>query len=118
MLIIFDTDGNVIESWETRSGLRKCPWCLRRRQDNIFLTDGWGTASTSSIPGGKFQWTLGTPGVPRPPGVPFNRPTDLAIAPDGCLFVSDGYVNHKVHKFSPDGELIKSWGEPGRGPDI
>ena len=66
--------------------------------------------------GGELQWTLGTPGVPRPPGVPFNRPTDLAIAPDGCLFVSDGYVNHKVHKFSPDGELIKSWGEPGTGP--
>ena len=40
------------------------------------------------------------------------RPTDLAIVPDGCLFVSDGYVHHKVHNYSPDGLLMKSWGRP------
>jgi DNA-binding beta-propeller fold protein YncE len=27
--------------------------------------------------------------------------------------VSDGYGNARVHKFSPDGKLLKSWGEPG-----
>ncbi len=49
-------------------------------------------------------------------GPPFNRCTRLAVAPSGELFVSDGYGNARVHKFSAAGELIKSWGEPGTGP--
>ena len=49
-------------------------------------------------------------------GPPFNRPTNLAVAPDGDLYVTDGYGNCKVHRFRPDGTLVGSWGEPGTGP--
>lgn len=52
----------------------------------------------------------------RPGGAPFNRPTRCAIAPNGDLFVSDGYGNARVHHFAPDGTLVRSWGEPGDGP--
>jgi len=41
---------------------------------------------------------------------------DFAFAPNGDLYVSDGYGNARVHQFSPDGELRRSWGEPGIGP--
>lgn len=51
------------------------------------------------------------------PGPPFNRPTDVTVADDGSVFVSDGYRNCRVHKFAPDGTLIKSWGEPGNAKD-
>jgi hypothetical protein len=51
-------------------------------------------------------------------GEPFNQPTDVAVAPNGDIFVSDGYRNARVHKFSPDGKLIKSWGEPGNAKDL
>lgn len=47
---------------------------------------------------------------------PFTRPTRLAVAPWGELYVSDGYGNSRVHHFSLDGRLIGSWGEPGIGP--
>lgn len=47
---------------------------------------------------------------------PFTRPTRLAIAPWGDLYVSDGYGNCRVHQFTGDGGLIRSWGEPGIGP--
>ena len=30
--------------------------------------------------------------------------------------MTDGYGNARVHRFSPDGKLIRSWGEPGTGP--
>ena len=60
--------------------------------------------------------TLGTPDVPGADGEPFNLPTDLALGPDGEMYISDGYGNARVHKYSPDGELIKSWGQPGTGP--
>ncbi len=116
-LVIFDTDGNVLESWEgTVLVPDNAHGIYIDGEDNVYLTEWLGHCVYKFNPAGELQWTLGTPGVPRPPGRPFNRPTDLAIGPDGCLFVSDGYVNHKVHKFSPDGILIKSWGESGTGP--
>lgn len=46
-------------------------------------------------------------------GPPFNHPTKLAVAPNGDLYVSDGYANARIHRFSANGELLRSWGEPG-----
>ena len=47
---------------------------------------------------------------------PFNHPTDVAIAPTGDIYVSDGYAGHRVHRFSPDGKLLRSWGALGDEP--
>jgi DNA-binding beta-propeller fold protein YncE len=80
-------------------------------------------------PGGKLLLTLGTMDTPsdtgydgkdtrtalRPAG-PFNRPTNLAVGPRGDLYVSDGYGNCRVHRFSPAGALLRSWGTAGQGP--
>jgi sugar lactone lactonase YvrE len=60
--------------------------------------------------------TIGTPGVPGAEGRPFRLPTDIAFASTGEIFVSDGYGNRRVHKFSPEGELLLSWGREGSGP--
>jgi sugar lactone lactonase YvrE len=49
-------------------------------------------------------------------GAPFNRPTSVALSPDGDIYVTDGYLNARVHRFRPDGKLVQSWGEPGSGP--
>jgi DNA-binding beta-propeller fold protein YncE len=49
---------------------------------------------------------------------PFNRPTNVAVAPSGDLYVCDGYGNARVQRFSPDGKLIQSWGEPGGAPGL
>ena len=49
-------------------------------------------------------------------GEPFHRCTHTALSPKGEIYVSDGYGNACVHKFTPDGKLIKSWGEPGTDP--
>jgi hypothetical protein len=35
------------------------------------------------------------------------------LSPKGEIYVSDGYGNARVHKYSPDGKLLISWGEPG-----
>jgi sugar lactone lactonase YvrE len=49
-------------------------------------------------------------------GGPFNMPTGIAAGRGGELFVSDGYGNRQVHRFSADGKLEKSWGRGGTGP--
>ena len=59
-------------------------------------------------------WTRVTP--PRPP-VPgqFRQPTDVAWDTDGNIYISDGYVNARVAKFTKDGDWVASLGEPGGG---
>jgi hypothetical protein len=59
----------------------------------------------------EYQMAMDPEGFP-----PFNRPTKAAVAPNGDIYVSDGYRNCKVHRFSPEGELIQSWGRAGLGP--
>jgi peptidylamidoglycolate lyase len=46
----------------------------------------------------------------------FNRPTDVAVAPDGSFYVSDGYRNSRVVKFSATGKYLFSWGVKGDAP--
>jgi DNA-binding beta-propeller fold protein YncE len=46
----------------------------------------------------------------------FRFPTNAGTSPDGNIYVSDGYGNARVHKFTPDGQLLFSWGSPGDGP--
>ena len=50
------------------------------------------------------------------PNEPFNHPCDVAIAPSGEIYVADGYGASRVHRFSADGDLIGTWGEPGEAP--
>ena len=47
---------------------------------------------------------------------PFNHPTKVAVAPDGDIYVADGYGNARVHRFDPTGQLRSSFGTIGHGP--
>jgi peptidylglycine monooxygenase len=60
--------------------------------------------------------TLMTLGERDGPGRPFSHPTNAAVHPNGEIFVTDGYGNSQVHRFSADGKLLLSWGIPGAGP--
>jgi DNA-binding beta-propeller fold protein YncE len=69
-------------------------------------------------PNGKVLLTLGKEGVAGAGPDAFDRPTGVAIAPNGDVFVSDGHAPNKystgrIMKFSKDGRFIKSWGQKG-----
>ena len=51
--------------------------------------------------------------VPRAGG-PFNVPSGIAVAPNGDIYTSDGYANCRIHRFNAKGELLQSWGSPGK----
>jgi DNA-binding beta-propeller fold protein YncE len=59
-------------------------------------------------------WERVTP--PRPPvNGQFRQPTDVAWDTDGNIYISDGYINSRVAKFTRDGDWVASLGEPGGG---
>ncbi len=92
---------------------------------NIWITDGQGAEGKGHqvfkfSPEGKVLMVLGKAGVAGDGPDTFNQPNDVAIAPNGDLFISDGHNagrgNARVMKFSKDGKFIKQWGGHGSGP--
>ncbi|MDA1348458.1 MAG: peptidyl-alpha-hydroxyglycine alpha-amidating lyase family protein [Chloroflexi bacterium] len=117
-MIVFDSDGNFLSSWgegifSRAHGLTIGP------DDMLYCTDDGDHTIRKCTTDGKVLMTIGVPGHAAEPysGEPFNRCTDVALDPKtGDLYVSDGYVNARVHKYSPDGKLLFSWGGPGTDP--
>lgn len=115
-LVVFDRDGHFLESWG-EDVLKDAHGIYIDADDNVYCTERETHCMFKFNRHGKLVMTLGTPGQPAArDGDPFNKPTDLAIASTGELFISDGYGNARVHKYTPDGRLITSWGERGTGP--
>jgi hypothetical protein len=113
-IIVFDREGNFLRSW----GEGKFPRAHGIHidvDDTLYLTDDAGHFVRKCTTDGKVLLEIGVPGEPAPymSGRPFNRCTHTALSPKGEIYVSDGYGNSRIHKYSPDGKLLKSWGEPG-----
>ena len=117
-MVVFDRDGNFLRAWggdifTLAHGVSVGP------DDSIYCADSGDHTGRKMSPEGEVLLTLGTKGEPAPPmsGRPLCRPTHLAVdRRNGDLFVSDGYSNARVHHYTPDGELVGSWGESGTGP--
>jgi len=99
--ITFDHDGNFwIADGQARNG----------KGDQVFKLS----------PQGKVLMVLGKAGVAGDGPDTFNQPNDVAIAPNGDLFIADGHSagrgNARIMKFTKDGKFIRQWGEHGSGP--
>ena len=102
-MIVLDTDGNVLDSWG--EGMFGSAHHLEVGPDgSLYTTDIGNHTVRKWTPDGQLLMTLGDPGNPpeRMSGDPFNAPTDVAIAADGTIYVSDGYGNARIHHFHRD----------------
>jgi len=113
-VIIFDSGGNFKSSWG--EGVFAAPHGIYIHNKIAYIADYKDHTVRKFTLDGKLLRTWGTKDQPGAEGEPFNRPTDAAIAPTGEMYISDGYGNARVHKYSEDGELLFSWGERGSGP--
>jgi peptidylamidoglycolate lyase len=84
--------------------------------DNVWLTDVALQQVYKFSPEGQLLLTLGERGVAGDDERHFNRPTAVAVAGDGSFYVSDGYKNTRVMKFSATGKFLFQWGTKGAGP--
>jgi peptidylamidoglycolate lyase len=85
------------------------------QKDNVWITDVALHQVFKFSHDGKLLLTLGERGVAGDDGTHFNRPTDIAVAPDGSFYVSDGYRNNRILKYAADGRFLFKWGTQGQG---
>ena len=118
-ILRFDLSGRLVQSW----GEAMFAWPHGFHVDpdgNLWATDGGRAGEGHQVfkfsPDGQVLMTLGTAGVTGDGPDTFNGPTDVAVAQNGDVFVTDGHGNNRVVKFSHDGAFITAWGRKGTGP--
>jgi len=118
-VVVFDREGNVLRSFGEGLFSQRPHGIHTGPDDSVYcVDDGLHTIQKFTLDG-KLLMTLGSANQPAPKwqGKPFNRPTHVAVSrATGHLYVSDGYGNSRIHKFTPEGRLVLSWGEPGIDP--
>lgn len=134
-VFVFETGGAFVTSWGA-ADLSARPHGITVGLDGlVYCVDEDDHSVRKFTRSGRLVGVIGTSGHPSDTGAdwsipdfkarigsiarggpPFNHPTKLAVAPNGDLYVTDGYANARVHRFSSGGELLTSWGEPGSRP--
>jgi len=125
---VFAPDGTLLSSWGEGLFARP-PGITIGPDDSVYCTDDLDHTVRKFTPEGELLLVLGTSGAAsdtgafsvdyrniRRAGLPFNFPTNVAISPAGDIYVTDGYGNARIHKFSAAGKLLFSWGAPGDQP--
>lgn len=119
-VIVFDKNGKFLRSFgkELRGGLHGM--VLRKEGDKEFIYfahHGRNIAGKMTLDG-EILWTLG---YPEKPGIYKSageyHPTSIAVAPNGDIFVADGYGKSWVHQYNEKREYIRSFGGPGDKQD-
>src|SRR6516162_947198 len=127
-LLEFGPDGSFIRSIGDGSTIFHAAHSVRfDAENNMWLVDAGNNVVVKFNPKGRIVQALGrrlepwvylTHGIERaiPAPASFYQPTDTAVGPDGSTYVTDGYGNSRVAKFSREGNLIKYWGDRGTRP--
>ena len=130
-LLIFDSDGNLLNIWPHK--YENIHGIDFDSSDNVYLVNRNAHQILKYTINGDLIMSLGQSGCPSETGYslqigrdtnwknpvshaggPFNVPSGVRVAQNGDIYVSDGYANCQIHRFSMDGKLIYSWGSPGK----
>jgi DNA-binding beta-propeller fold protein YncE len=127
-VLVFDRGGRFLRSWgegvfTNTHGIHIGP------DDCVYVVDSGNSTVRKFSPTGEQLLVLGDPArrsdtgydgtdyrTITQGGAPFNAPTGVAVGRNNEFYVSDGYGNARIHRFNERGELLGSWGAPGKGP--
>ncbi|KAK6178789.1 hypothetical protein SNE40_011296 [Patella caerulea] len=109
-IMIFSKDGKVLRSFGSKQFFMPHGLAVDK-QKNIWVTDV-GLHQVLRFPPGKDtpDLVLGEKFVPKTDEKHFCKPTDIAVLSNGDFYVSDGYCNGRIMKFSANGTFIKQFG--------
>ncbi|MFN8058599.1 MAG: peptidyl-alpha-hydroxyglycine alpha-amidating lyase family protein [Vicinamibacterales bacterium] len=113
-VIALDQTGHVLRSWG--KGLYTMPHAIRVSPDgHVWTTDAATSMVYEFTPDGRKLTEIRVGGQPSPCRGNFCSTTDIAFAPNGHLYISDGYANARVLEYTRDGTKVREWGRPGEG---
>lgn len=115
-VLVFDRDGKFLAAWPRQEGrFEDAHHIYIGPDDGVYLADRDAHQVLKCNTEGELLMSLGTR-YKAAMQAPFNHPSDIAVAPSGEIYVSDGYGNSCIHRFTAAGEHIESFGSPGSGP--
>jgi sugar lactone lactonase YvrE len=112
---VYDAKGKFLRAWGSET-IGSAHHIRIGPDGNIWITDLDNHVVQKYTPTGKLLQTLGTRGKAGRDQTHFNMPTDVAVTPQGDIYVSDGYGNARVVHFDKSGKYLNEWGELGQGP--
>ncbi len=113
---IYAPDGHYLFGWRSEKPGTVAHFIRFDAAGNVWTADAGLHTVTKRSPVGKVLLTLGTEGEPGEDGRHFNKPTDMTFAPNGHVYVSDGYGNNRVVHFDQHGRYVNAWGKLGTAP--
>lgn len=114
----FDKHGKLLQAWndvpvKSSHGIRLDP------DGNVWLVDVLGHQIMKMSQDGRVQMVIANAGQAAAANndvkYGFNRPTSLAFHPNGDIYVSDGYLNARVVRYTKQLEYVQQWGKKGKG---
>ncbi|MGA7931791.1 MAG: 6-bladed beta-propeller [Candidatus Sulfotelmatobacter sp.] len=114
-VIAVDKKGRVLRSFG--KGLYKIPHAIRLDPEgNVWTVDAGTSTVIKFSPKGEKLLEIDVGGLPTAALSPFGGTTDIAFAPKGQIFISDGYANARILEYTANGRKVREWGSAGNGP--
>jgi 6-bladed beta-propeller len=114
-VVAIDRDGTIVRSWGR--GMFTMPHGIRiDPHGNVWTTDAASSMVYEFSPEGEKLMEIEVGGQPTPCPGNFCGTTDIAFAPNGNLFIADGYANARILEYTPQGKKVREWGSAGTGP--
>jgi sugar lactone lactonase YvrE len=114
-VIAVDKEGRVLHSFG--KGLYKIPHAIRLDPEgNVWTVDAGSSTVIKFSPSGEKLLQIDVGGQPATAISAFSGTTDIAFAPKGRIFITDGYANARILEYTADGKKVHEWGSAGTGP--
>jgi sugar lactone lactonase YvrE len=106
---VFTRDGRFVKSFGDDGLFESAHSVTIDARDFLWVTDSAAHVVYKLGPDGRVMMTLGKKGVAgdNTSRDLFNQPNHVAIAPNGDIYVSDGYQNARVVHFSGNGQFVR-----------
>lgn len=116
-IVVFDAEGKFITSWgkEFKGGAHGLQLVREGRDEFLLLADPSRHLVVKTTLNGKEVFRITFPEASDfYHGAGEFRPTNVAVAPDGEIYVADGYGKNYIHIYDRDGNYRKSFGGTGK----